>query len=409
MLFLHWVGNRFLSLVTNVLYNTTLSDMETCYKLFDRARARRHHDARRPLRLRARDHRQGAAARASGSTRCRSPTPGASSTRARRSPGATASRRSGRLVKYRFARLTATWPRWAAVVVNYESGPLLAECVRSLRPTERRAEPRSSSSTTGRPTARSPRCAAALPDGRRRRRRRRNLGYAAAANRGVAATTRAGRRRRATPTSTVAPGTAAAMLRRLDAEPDLAAVGPRMRQPRRHARTRRPAPFPSTGRRGRARRARPRVRPRTGSPAATASSTSDPGRPRDVDWVSGACAVAPADAPSTSVGGWDERYFMYMEDVDLCWRLRRVGWRVAYEPAGERRPRAGRRAPAAHPYRMIVEHHRSAYRFAASGGGSGVRRLLLVPAACFLAVRARCSTWRRRALRTRPEVPRVTG
>jgi glycosyltransferase involved in cell wall biosynthesis len=36
MLFLHWLGNRFLSLVTNVLYNTTLSDMETCYKVFDR-------------------------------------------------------------------------------------------------------------------------------------------------------------------------------------------------------------------------------------------------------------------------------------------------------------------------------------------------------------------------------------
>ncbi len=36
MLFLHWVGNRFLSLVTNVLYNTTLTDMECGYKLFDR-------------------------------------------------------------------------------------------------------------------------------------------------------------------------------------------------------------------------------------------------------------------------------------------------------------------------------------------------------------------------------------
>jgi glycosyltransferase involved in cell wall biosynthesis len=36
MLFLHWIGNRFLSLTTNVLYNTTLSDMETCYKLIDR-------------------------------------------------------------------------------------------------------------------------------------------------------------------------------------------------------------------------------------------------------------------------------------------------------------------------------------------------------------------------------------
>ena len=36
MLVLHWIGNRFLSLVTNVLYATTLSDMETCYKVFDR-------------------------------------------------------------------------------------------------------------------------------------------------------------------------------------------------------------------------------------------------------------------------------------------------------------------------------------------------------------------------------------
>ena len=36
MLFWHYVGNRFLSLLTNVLYNTTISDMETCYKLFTR-------------------------------------------------------------------------------------------------------------------------------------------------------------------------------------------------------------------------------------------------------------------------------------------------------------------------------------------------------------------------------------
>ncbi len=35
MLPLHWMGNRLLSLVTNVLYRSTLSDMETCYKLFD--------------------------------------------------------------------------------------------------------------------------------------------------------------------------------------------------------------------------------------------------------------------------------------------------------------------------------------------------------------------------------------
>ncbi|MBN1288225.1 MAG: glycosyltransferase family 2 protein [Actinobacteria bacterium] len=34
MLFWHMLGNKFLSLVTDVLYNTTISDMETCYKLF---------------------------------------------------------------------------------------------------------------------------------------------------------------------------------------------------------------------------------------------------------------------------------------------------------------------------------------------------------------------------------------
>ena len=35
MMYWHWVGNRFLSFVTNVLYNTTVSDMETCYKMID--------------------------------------------------------------------------------------------------------------------------------------------------------------------------------------------------------------------------------------------------------------------------------------------------------------------------------------------------------------------------------------
>jgi len=36
MLVWHWIGNRMLSGLTNLLYNTTISDMETCYKLFDR-------------------------------------------------------------------------------------------------------------------------------------------------------------------------------------------------------------------------------------------------------------------------------------------------------------------------------------------------------------------------------------
>ncbi len=36
MFFHHWIGNKFLTLMTNLLFNTTLSDMETCYKVFTR-------------------------------------------------------------------------------------------------------------------------------------------------------------------------------------------------------------------------------------------------------------------------------------------------------------------------------------------------------------------------------------
>jgi glycosyltransferase involved in cell wall biosynthesis len=46
MLFHHWLGNRFLTLTTNILYNTTLSDMETCYKLIKT-------DIIKPMRLKA--------------------------------------------------------------------------------------------------------------------------------------------------------------------------------------------------------------------------------------------------------------------------------------------------------------------------------------------------------------------
>jgi glycosyltransferase involved in cell wall biosynthesis len=47
MLFWHWMGNKFLSFTTSLLYNTTLSDMETCYKLMKR-------DLVKDIRLRSR-------------------------------------------------------------------------------------------------------------------------------------------------------------------------------------------------------------------------------------------------------------------------------------------------------------------------------------------------------------------
>jgi GT2 family glycosyltransferase len=47
------------------------------------------------------------------------------------------------------------------------------------------------------------------------------------------------------------------------------------------------------------------------------------------DWISGACFLARRDR-LLSVNGFDERYFLYWEDADLCRRLRQAGWTIRY-------------------------------------------------------------------------------
>jgi N-acetylglucosaminyl-diphospho-decaprenol L-rhamnosyltransferase len=49
--------------------------------------------------------------------------------------------------------------------------------------------------------------------------------------------------------------------------------------------------------------------------------------PHAVDWVFGAAMLLPRQV-FDAVGGMDERYRLYYEDVDLAWRLRRTGWRT---------------------------------------------------------------------------------
>lgn len=53
--------------------------------------------------------------------------------------------------------------------------------------------------------------------------------------------------------------------------------------------------------------------------------------PMKVDWVTGGCCLIRRDAWE-EVGGFDEHYFLYFEDLDLCRRIRRAGYEVRYDP-----------------------------------------------------------------------------
>lgn len=66
----------------------------------------------------------------------------------------------------------------------------------------------------------------------------------------------------------------------------------------------------------------------------------DPDRPREVPWAIGAFLLLRRQA-FEQVGGFDERQWMYAEDLDLGWRLHDGGWVTRYVPAAEVRHESG--------------------------------------------------------------------
>src|SRR5690606_880902 len=60
-------------------------------------------------------------------------------------------------------------------------------------------------------------------------------------------------------------------------------------------------------------------------------TTDEPVR-RDAGWLAGACVLV-RRAAFEEVGGFDTKFFMYFEDVDLGYRLGKQGYRNVYEPA----------------------------------------------------------------------------
>lgn len=100
----------------------------------------------------------------------------------------------------------------------------------------------------------------------------------------------------------------------------------------------------------------------------------DPQEATDVDWVSGACFLIRRSLWD-DLGGFDRQYFMYMEDVDICWRAWRHGQRVRFEPGATVTHVQGVSTDQT-PYRMIVAHHRSMWRFARTTTTGPTRALL---------------------------------
>jgi N-acetylglucosaminyl-diphospho-decaprenol L-rhamnosyltransferase len=101
---------------------------------------------------------------------------------------------------------------------------------------------------------------------------------------------------------------------------------------------------------------------------------------REVEWVSGSAMLLRREAVD-EVGRFDEGYFMYVEDVDLCTRLRRAGWKVLFSPELEVVHQIGVSTKGQRG-RMAFAHSDSIYRyfskFRAQGSSAALKPLVRV-------------------------------
>jgi N-acetylglucosaminyl-diphospho-decaprenol L-rhamnosyltransferase len=180
-----------------------------------------------------------------------------------------------------------------------------------------------------------------------------NMGFAHACNQGLRATT-APHVLFLNPDAEVTAGSVEVLVAALDSHPDVGAVGPLTR----HADgtiqvSTGPDLTPWAERRQRSLVRRVRHREPRGVIEASARHAVE----HEPAWVSGSCLMARREALE-AVGGFDESFFLYEEDADLCRRLREAGWRVLFTPAAEIRHLLGRSMARA-PRRARLEYHRS--------------------------------------------------
>ncbi len=176
-----------------------------------------------------------------------------------------------------------------------------------------------------------------------------NLGFPAANNQGLAAA-RGRLVMTLNPDTEVVGDALARLIAYLDAHLDVGALGPQLlnldgsiQSSRRRFPTLITALFESTWLQGIAPRG---VLRRYTMDDAPADAT------HEVDWVTGACIVVRREALE-AVGGFDERFFMYSEELDWCRRIKRAGWKIVYLPEAKVIHHAGKSSDQAVAARHI--------------------------------------------------------
>jgi GT2 family glycosyltransferase len=183
-----------------------------------------------------------------------------------------------------------------------------------------------------------------------------NPGFSRANNQGFRAT-RAPYVLVLNPDAEAAPGAVEAMAALLDARSEVGVVGPRTRYPDGRIQVSfGPAPAP------RAEWAQRRLvrGVRRGDPLWLAHAEAAAAREHEPAWVSASCLMARRTALD-AVSGFDEGFFLYQEDVDLCLRVRKAGWRIVFTPAAEAVHHLGA-SMSRTPAEAALAYHRSHLR-----------------------------------------------
>jgi GT2 family glycosyltransferase len=108
---------------------------------------------------------------------------------------------------------------------------------------------------------------------------------------------------------------------------------------------------------------------------------------QDVDWVSGACLMFRRSVLQ-EIGALDERFFMYSEDVDYCFRVWQAGWRVTYLPFAQVFHLIGQDTKKVR-FKLTYERHKSMYKFYKKHYS---RHLMFLDLVTSIMVAVRCAT-----------------